>query len=399
MADEHYEWLDKDAAEKLLRGEPVVPVGDGARTDARRLAEALAAAREGPRAPTGELPGEEAVLTAFRQAGHGTGGDRLAGRAAGAALPGRPGLLPAVHLGAAPAAPAAPPRRPRWSRPLRFGLVASLAGCALGGVAVAAGTGVFGGTFGGLGSPAPATSVSAAATPGPLMSDEPAGEPSSPADPPPPARPEASSAPETRESGGSEEPDEAHTEGSGREPGDDRPGGRDRPGDDGRESTGGGGDDHGGHHAASGSSGGFGSGSGGSGGDDTDSENWYDQSVKACKAFRDGTLDDRSRRRLIRFAKGEENLERFCDRLLDGDGGSGGHGGSGGSGGGNGSGGSGGGDDGDDGPGGGSRPPVSFHPVPRSAVAPDAGAATDAAAGSQALPEPEGDAPASVRAR
>ncbi|NEA07882.1 hypothetical protein G3I27_06680, partial [Streptomyces sp. SID10692] len=40
MADEHYEWLDKDAAEKLLRGEPVVPVGDGARTDAFRLAEA-----------------------------------------------------------------------------------------------------------------------------------------------------------------------------------------------------------------------------------------------------------------------------------------------------------------------------------------------------------------------
>ncbi|MFH8881648.1 hypothetical protein [Streptomyces californicus] len=398
MADEHYEWLDKDAAEKLLRGEPVVPVGDEARTDACRLAEALGAAREGPRTPTGELPGEEAVLAAFRQAGHGTGGDRLAGRAAGAALPGRPGLLPAVHLGAAPAAP---PRRPRWSRPLRFGLVASLAGCALGGVAVA-GTGVFGGTLGGLGSPAPATSVSAAATPGPLMSDGPVGEPSSPADPSPPDRPEASFAPETRESGGSEEPDESRTEGSGREPGDDRPGGRDRPDGDGLESTSGSGGDHGGHQAASGGSGGSGGpgGSGGSGGDDTDSGDWHDQAVKACKAFRNGTLDDRSRRRLIRFAKGEENLERFCDRLLDGEGGSGGHGGSGGSGGGNGSGGSGGGDDGDDGPGGdGSRPPVSFHPVPRSAPPPGASAATGAGAGSQALPGPEGDAPASVSAR
>ncbi|CAM5682527.1 hypothetical protein SCALM49S_07346 [Streptomyces californicus] len=118
------------------------------------------------------------------------------------------------------------------------------------------------------------------------------------------------------------------------------------------------------------------------------------------KAFRDGTLDDRSRRRLIRFAKGEENLERFCDRLLDGNGGSGGHGGSGGSGGGNGSGGSGGGDDGGDGPGGdGSRPPVSFHPVPRSALAPDASVATGPGAGSRALPEPAADAPASVRAR
>ncbi|WP_420167989.1 hypothetical protein [Streptomyces violaceoruber] len=398
MADEHYEWLDKDAAEKLLRGEPVVPVGDEARTDAFRLAEALGAAREGRRPPAGELPGEEAVLAAFRRAGHGTGGDRLAGRAAGDALPGRPGLLPAVHLGAAPAGP---PRRPRWSRPLRFGLVASLAGCALGGVAVAAGTGVFGGTFGGRGSPAPATSVSAAATPGPLMSDGPVGEPSSPADPPPPDRPEASSAPKTRESGGSEEPDEAHPDGSGREPGDDRRGGPDRPDNDGLESTSGSGDDHGGHHAASGSSGGSGSGgSGGSGGDDTDSGDWHDQAVKACKAFRNGTLDDRSRRRLIRFAKGEENLERFCDRLLDGEGGSGGHGGSGGSGGGNGSGGSGGGDDGDDGPGGdGSRPPVSFHPVPRSAPPPGASAATGAGAGSQALPGPEDDAPASVSAR
>ncbi|NEC21387.1 hypothetical protein G3I50_24530, partial [Streptomyces parvus] len=55
MADEHYEWLDKDAAERLLRGEPVVPVGDEARTDAFRLAEALGAARAGLRAPAGEL--------------------------------------------------------------------------------------------------------------------------------------------------------------------------------------------------------------------------------------------------------------------------------------------------------------------------------------------------------
>ncbi|MBK5996047.1 hypothetical protein JHN53_31325, partial [Streptomyces sp. MBT58] len=44
MADEQDEWLDKDAAEKLLRGEPVVPLGDRARDDALRLAEALGAA-------------------------------------------------------------------------------------------------------------------------------------------------------------------------------------------------------------------------------------------------------------------------------------------------------------------------------------------------------------------
>ncbi|MFI8197298.1 hypothetical protein ACIF6K_12230 [Streptomyces sp. NPDC085942] len=393
MADEHYEWLDKDATEKLLRGEPVVPVGDEARTDAFRLAEALGAAREGLRAPAGELPGEEAALAAFRQAGHGTGADRLAGRPAGAALPGRPGLLPAVHLGPAPGAPV---RRPRWSRPVRFGLVASLAGCALGGVAVAAGTGVLPGSFGGQGSPAPATSVSAAATPGPLASGEPTDDPASPADPSSPGGPEASSAPETRESGGPRKPEGAHTGDVGPGPDEDRPGGQDPPDDHARERATGGRHDE--RPAASGGPGGDGKGAG----------NWYEKSVKACKAFRNGTLDDRSRRQLVRLAKGEKNLERFCDDLLDGDGGgngggggegggSGGHGGSGG----NGNGGGGGGDDDDDGPGGpggdGSLPPVSFNPVPRSAPAPAPAPEAGAGAGSPVLPESGGPAP--VRAR
>ncbi|MFI1222698.1 MULTISPECIES: hypothetical protein [unclassified Streptomyces] len=353
MADEHYEWLDKDAAERLLRGEPVVPVGDQARTDAFRLAEALGTARGGLRSSTGALPGEDAVLAAFRQAGHGDGADRLAGRNAGAALPGRPGMLHAVHLGAAPDTPA---RRPRWSRPVRFGLVASLAGCALGGVAVAAGTGVFTGTFGGQGSPAPATSVSAAVTPGPLTSGGPADDPSSPVDPSSPDEPEASTSPPSRESADPEKPGGARTGDPGREPGADRPGSPDRPGDDGREEPSGGGDGQ--DNRPDGPGG------------DTDSGNWYEKSVKACKAFRSGTLDERSRRQLIELAKGEDNLERFCDRLLGGGGGSGGGNGSGGPGGG--------GDDdgGQSGPGdgdGGSLPPVSFHPVPRSGVAPEAG--------------------------
>ncbi|MFC8697469.1 hypothetical protein ACIQEY_01660 [Streptomyces parvus] len=365
MADEHYEWLDKDAAERLLRGEPVVPVGDEARTDAFRLAEALGAARAGLRAPAGELPGEDAVLAAFRQAGHGSGADRLAGRAA---VPGRPGQLHTVHLGSAPAAPA---RRPRWSRPVRFGLVASLAGCALGGVAVAAGTGVFTGTFGGQGSPTPASSVSAGMTPGPLISSDSVDDPSAPASP---AQPETSSSPTARESGGPEETDGARTAGPGRESGTGRPDTPDRPGDNGRDETTGGGtgqDDR----------------PGGSGGD-TDSGNWYEKSVKACKAFRAGTLDDRSRRQLIEFAKGEKNLERFCDRLLDGNGGNGGSGGSGG----------GHGDDDDDdggqnGPGdGGSLPPVSFHPVPRAAAAPEDGAGAGADAEVPPLPVSSGAA-------
>ncbi|MFE2977417.1 hypothetical protein [Streptomyces sp. NPDC059258] len=384
MADEHYEWLDKDAAERFLRGEPVVPVGDEARTDAFRLAEALGAARAGLRAPAGELPGEEAVLAAFRQARHGSGVDRLAGRAAGAAVPGRPGQLHAVQLGSAPDAPA---RRPRWSRPVRFGLVASLAGCALGGVAVAAGTGVFSGTFGGQGSPAPATSVSAAVTPGPLMSSGPVDDSSAPADPSSPSEPEATSSPANRESGGPEEPDGARTGETGRESGEDRPGTSERPDGDGREETSGGGDGQDERPGAPGGSGG-----------DTDSGNWYEKSVKACKAFRDGTLDERSRRQLIQFAKGEKNLERFCDRLLGGGGGSGGNGGSGG------------GDDDDDGGhhgpgngGGGSLPPVSFHPVPRAVAAPEAGAGAGAGAGVGADAEvpalPESSGAASVLTR
>ncbi|UZI29181.1 hypothetical protein [Streptomyces sp. VB1] len=385
MADEHYEWLDKDAAERLLRGEPVVPVGDEARTDAFRLAEALGAARAGSRSPADGLPGEDAVLAAFRQAGHGNGVDRLAGPSA--AVPGRPGVLRAVHIGSAPDAPA---RRPRWRRPVHFGLVASLAGCALGGVAVAAGTGVFTGTFGGQSSPAPATSVSAAATPGPLISGGDADDPSSPAHPPPPDASEKPSPPATLESDGPEHPDGARTGDTGREPDEDRPGSPDKPGGDGREETAGGGADQ--------------EEKPGGPGDDAESGNWHEQSAKACKAFRDGSLDDRSRRQLIRLAKGEKNLERFCDRLLDESGGSGGSGGNGGNGGSGGSGGSGGGgdDEGQNGPGdgdGGALPPVSFNPAPRSGVAPETDTGTDTGTDTEAPPLPKSSGVASMLAR
>lgn len=41
MADERYQWLDQEAAERLLRGEPVDLADDLARSRAERLAEAL----------------------------------------------------------------------------------------------------------------------------------------------------------------------------------------------------------------------------------------------------------------------------------------------------------------------------------------------------------------------
>ncbi|MFD3740616.1 hypothetical protein [Streptomyces sp. NPDC058629] len=339
MADEHYEWLDKDAAERLLRGEPVVPLGDQARDDALRLAEALGAARAARRTPAGELPGEDAVLTAFRQATR-----------AGGALPGQRGTLRSVHIAAAPAAPL---RRPRWSRPVRFGLAVSLAGCALGGVAVAAGTGVFPGPFGGLGSPAPAASVSAA-TPEPLGSGLPADGPSAEALPSPPDDPAPVSSPGSRRPGASEEPTGVEPGGTVPEPDDDRTGGRNRPG--GPEGSGGSGESGGGagREDASKDPAGRDDRPGGAGGQGDQDGNWHEKSTKACKAFRDGTLDERSRRHLIQLAKGEENLKRFCDRLLGG----------GGSGGSDGGGSSGGGGD-DDGPGDGSSlPPVSFEPAP-----------------------------------
>lgn len=71
MADEQYRWLNRDAAERLLRGESLEAVDADTRARADRLAEALGAlsaefAPVSPQSP--ELPGEEAALAAFRMA-------------------------------------------------------------------------------------------------------------------------------------------------------------------------------------------------------------------------------------------------------------------------------------------------------------------------------------------
>lgn len=68
MADEQYAWLDKEAAEKLLRGEPVDPADGRPCQDAERLAAALGDAARTALPATGELPGEAAALAAFRAA-------------------------------------------------------------------------------------------------------------------------------------------------------------------------------------------------------------------------------------------------------------------------------------------------------------------------------------------
>ncbi|MGG7571839.1 hypothetical protein [Streptomyces sirii] len=159
MADDRYDWLDKDAAEHLLRGEPVsARHGDGAH-ELEQLLQAAAAvgAKTSGAAP---LPGEEAAVSAFRQAA----GARSRGRAAA----GRTAVRGARATAAA--------ERPWVVRPFRRGFVVALAACAIGGVAVAAGTGVLHSPFRDSDDPEPASTVSAVETPGPFDTREPGAQ-------------------------------------------------------------------------------------------------------------------------------------------------------------------------------------------------------------------------------
>jgi hypothetical protein len=277
MADERYEWLDKKAAERLLRGEPVEAADEHARSQAARLSGALCRAGRPTCEDDGEMPGEAAAMAAFRKV-----------RADSAAPAGD--TLTGVRR---TRSVRRPKRGPRFGRPVRFGFAAAVAGCALGGVAVATGTGVLPTPFGGGGGPLPAASVSAAATPGPLTSQSPAdGGAHAPSHTPggtgtPPVSPSA-------------------TAGSG------------EPGMSGGSTTG----------EPSGSGTGTGAPDG-----STDSQNseLYRKSVEACRDYRAGRIDPEHKRRLEAAAKGPERVEPFCDRLL-GDGGSGDSDGSGGDG-------------------------------------------------------------------
>ncbi|MFF9572769.1 hypothetical protein [Streptomyces sp. NPDC014685] len=339
MADEQYEWLDKEVAERLLRGEPVDPVGGHACTEAESLVAALDAAARAARPATGELPGEAAALAAFRTARRSARDSARARKAAGAQAGGAENatrqtgteVLPTVRIraasgGSGPRTSAASVgagrnRLSRWSRPVRFGLVASFAGCALGGVAVAAGTGMLPGPFGGR-APVPATSVSAAATPEELGS-RPAGAetPRAPSSAPERGVTEPTPDRSASSSGRSADAGSNRTEKRGaREPGGSASGPTKTPGRGGLPDRSGGGS----------------------------SGEWYAKALKACRDYRNGHLDDDRRRKLEILAKGARNLDRFCDRVIEGSdkggngapgsdgggsGGNGGHGGHGGNGG------------------------------------------------------------------
>ncbi|MCZ0987345.1 hypothetical protein O1M54_19745 [Streptomyces diastatochromogenes] len=101
MADEHNKWLTRDTAERLLRGESLEAVDASSSDQAERLAKALGALSAEAAPATGELPGEQAALAAFRKVREAAEAERTAA-ALGDGTPG------------APACPRAAPT-PAWS--------------------------------------------------------------------------------------------------------------------------------------------------------------------------------------------------------------------------------------------------------------------------------------------
>ncbi|MFE7073232.1 hypothetical protein ACFU96_24420 [Streptomyces sp. NPDC057620] len=362
-------WLDRDAAERLLRGEPLEAVDADIRAQADRLAEALGelgGARATGAAPAAEdavdavgavgapgaeyapigaagdrgaeLPGEEAALAAFRSARSGRSEETVfAGPArtrpsAPFPSPSSPTSLGAsLDAGLVRLGRFTPDRRARspWSRPVRFGLAAALAAGMIGGVAVAATAGVL--AFGG-GGPEPGTSATADVT-----QDRPLRTPS----------------PEATRRG-----DDPRPEGSAGAP----TGGSSAPAGEAPEGTGTGAQPD---------------------SDDTGRQNRQGQRwariASACRDIRDGKDLDAGRRRTLEdAARGAEQVQKYCKGILKalnhrdfdddwsdgsghsdsgrGDDGQGDdRGGDGGNGGGNGGGSSEGGDGGGDGPGGDDR--------------------------------------------
>ncbi|MFJ4948893.1 hypothetical protein [Streptomyces sp. NPDC088760] len=178
MADEQYKWLNRETAERLLRGESLEAVDPSARDQAERLSRALGALSAEAAPAPGELPGEQAALAAFRKAREAAEAERTAAAhtpaAARTPAPGTDAGL--VRIGA-PTRTGIRTPRPRWGRPVRLALAAAAAVGTLGGVAVAAGSGVLPTPFDND-HPRPAASVSAGTTAGqPLVSGSGAATP------------------------------------------------------------------------------------------------------------------------------------------------------------------------------------------------------------------------------
>ncbi|WP_369777983.1 hypothetical protein [Streptomyces sp. R33] len=321
MADERNRWLDKAAAERVLRGGPAAPGADRRAQEAEARLRAALDMLAAPQPPAGvELPGEAAAVAAFRAAR----GGAVAGGASGAmsasgtsgvasapglsaisALPGTSGPVgvdatPLVELGtaAAPLTVAAS----RRGRPARFALVAALAGVAVGSLAVAAGAGLLDRVTHDTAGPAPAVSLSADENP--TTAGDTAGPTLAPQLRPTPLR---------------------GTDGS--EPG---LGTAQTPGADAGAVQGFGT----GTGTGPGTSSGGGAGSGDAGGKDTkdgkdtfaggttslkdaDKQNRL-KAVDLCEAYRSGHMTSDRRERLSKLAQGLARIPQFCEALLDG---------------------------------------------------------------------------------
>jgi hypothetical protein len=274
MADKQYEWLNRELAERLLRGEPLDnAVEPTARHEAERLAKTLGALSVDPPPSTTGLPGEEAALAAFRKAHADRGtpavslGDGTAGADSGrtAAAHADVGL---VRIGGrrrpGPAAPAGP--RPRRGRPVRLALAAALAFGMAGGVAAAAGAGLLPTPFGDD-EPGPNASVSAAVT-----SDRPL-------------------VPPTPDGTGQDEPTPDGSSAGAPEEG----GGRDTARDGASASP-----------------------SAGTNGKDGKFGSWWSAAPSACRDIRDGRELSADRRRALEgLAGGSARVWKFCQGVLD----------------------------------------------------------------------------------
>ncbi|KUL36188.1 hypothetical protein [Streptomyces regalis] len=166
MADEQYRWLDRETAERLLRGESLEAVDAADRDQAERLAKTLESLTVEPPLSSAELPGEAAALAAFRAARADRSDARMATSLSSASQGSDTGL---VRIGA----PGRAARRPRRGRPVRLALAAALTVGMVGGVAVAAGTGVLPPPFDRDERGRPAASVSAPVPERPLISPSP----------------------------------------------------------------------------------------------------------------------------------------------------------------------------------------------------------------------------------